>query len=47
MKRFPDKNVVITGASSGISAAVIGVAGGQGANIVGLDIDDERGESFI
>lgn len=44
MKQLRGKNVVITGAASGIGAAVIGVAGGQGANVVGLDIDNEKGE---
>lgn len=44
MKQLQDKNVVITGAASGIGAAVIEAAGTQGANVVGLDIDNERGE---
>jgi NAD(P)-dependent dehydrogenase (short-subunit alcohol dehydrogenase family) len=45
MDRLRDKNVVITGAASGIGAAVIGEAGRQGAKVFGLDIDDERGQA--
>jgi NAD(P)-dependent dehydrogenase (short-subunit alcohol dehydrogenase family) len=44
MKRLQDKNVVITGAASGIGAAVIAAARDQGANVAGLDIDGSRGE---
>ncbi len=44
MKKIPDKNVVITGAASGIGAAVTGVAVDHGANVVGLDIDQDRGQ---
>ena len=46
MDRLGDKNVVITGAASGIGAAVIGEAGREGAKVIGLDIDDERGEAI-
>jgi NAD(P)-dependent dehydrogenase (short-subunit alcohol dehydrogenase family) len=45
MNRLQDKNVVITGAASGIGAAVIGEAGEEGAKVIGLDIDSERGEA--
>lgn len=36
---------MVTGAASGIGAGVIEVARRAGANVVGLDIDDEKGKS--
>lgn len=44
MKQLQDRNVVITGAASGIGAGVIKVARAQGANVVGLDVNRESGE---
>ncbi len=46
MNQLEDKNVVVTGAASGIGAAVIGAATTRGATVVGLDIDSERGEAI-
>ena len=43
--KLQDKNVVVTGAGSGIGAGVIEVATAEGADVVGLDIDSERGEA--
>jgi NAD(P)-dependent dehydrogenase (short-subunit alcohol dehydrogenase family) len=41
------KNVVITGAASGIGASVVKAAVQQGASAIGLDIDATRGKEVV
>jgi len=43
--RLQNKNVVVTGTASGVGAAVVAVAAGEGARVIGLDIDNEQGEA--
>ena len=47
MSDFTGKNIVITGAASGIGAAVVSRASGLGAQVVGLDINKGLGESVV
>lgn len=47
MSDFTGKNIVITGAASGIGAAVVSRASGLGAQVVGLDINESMGESIV
>ncbi len=45
MKQLQARNVVLTGAASGIGAAVVSLASSEGANVFGLDIDRVEGEA--
>jgi NAD(P)-dependent dehydrogenase (short-subunit alcohol dehydrogenase family) len=47
MSDFSGKNIVVTGAASGIGAAVVSRASGLGAQVVGLDINKDLGESVV
>ena len=47
MSDFAGKNIVVTGAGSGIGAAVVGLASALGAEVVGLDINRASGESVV
>lgn len=42
-----DKNVVITGAGSGIGASVVAASVNQGATAIGLDIDRDKGRGVV
>ena len=54
MKRFAARNILVTGAGSGVGAAVIRATAAEGANVWGLDINpaaeaaiSESGASFV
>ena len=47
MKAFEQKNIVVTGAGSGIGAALVDVASREGARVWGLDISDSASEVII
>ncbi len=47
MSDFSRKNIVFSGAASGIGAAVVSRASGLGVQIVGLDINKGLGESVV
>ena len=44
MERLKDRTVVVTGASSGLGAAVVAATADCGARVAALDIDDKKGE---
>ena len=46
MHDLSKKNVVVTGAASGIGASMVGVASVRGASVVCLDIDEGNGEAI-
>ena len=45
--KLEGKNVVITGAGSGIGASVVAASAKQGAKTIGLDIDVTRGKQIV
>lgn len=47
MTNFTGKNIVVTGAASGIGAAVVRRTSELGAQVIGLDINKESGESVV
>ena len=47
MNQLDGKNVVVTGAGSGIGQAMVGVAVKSGARVVGMDINRERGTEVV
>ena len=46
MNDFSGKNIVVTGAASGIGAAVVRRTLELGAQVIGLDINQATGESL-
>lgn len=47
MSDLTGKNVVVTGAASGIGAAVVGAASSRGAKVIGMDINADLGEAVV
>lgn len=47
MSDFSEKNIVVTGAASGVGAAVVRRTSELGAQVAGLDINKATGESVV
>ena len=47
MNDFSHKNIVVTGAASGVGAAVVRRTSELGAQVIGLDINQATGESIV
>ncbi len=47
MGQLQGRKIVVTGAASGVGAAVVAASSSQGAEVIGLDVDSEKGERIV